>query len=300
MAACPSGATETMVEDVALPRPPAYRPPARSCNAHCHVFGPFDRFPLPEDRSFEPPLAPETALRRVDDRLGFERAVLVQSQGHGFDHRAVLAALEAGAGRYRGVALIRAQTPEDELKRLHAAGFCGARFSFMPHLGFPDLDAVRAVIARVHPLGWHVAIHVAGEGIVEREGFIRSIEAPVVIDHMGRPDLRAGPDSPAITALCRLLDTGRVWVKLSGADRLAEQRAPYAEALPIARRLAEHAPERILWGTDWPHVNLHGPMTDDAELVDLIPQIAPTEALQRRMLVDNPAEFFGFPELGPC
>lgn len=279
----------------------AYRPPPRSCNAHCHVFGPFDRFPLPDDRSFTPPPAPETALREIDDHLGFDRAVLVQSQGHGFDHRAVTAALAAGAGRYRGVALIREQTPDDEIGRMHAAGFRGARFSFMPHLGFPDLDAVRSTIGRVRPFGWHIAIHVAGDGIVTLESFVRSIEAPVVIDHMGRPDLREGPDGPAIIALRRLLDTGNVWVKLSGADRLTRQRAPYTDALPIARQLAEYAPERILWGTDWPHVNLDGPMTDDAALVDLIPKIAPTPALQRRMLVDNPTEFFGFAkETDPC
>ena len=271
-----------------------FRPPPRSCNAHCHVFGPFERFPIPADRSFVPPLAPETALRQLDDRLGFERAVLVQSQGHGFDHRAVFDALAAGAGRYRAVALIQESTPIDEIARMDAAGFCGARFSFMPHLGNPDLDTVRAIIAKVRPLGWHIAIHVAANGLVEMAPFIAGIEAPVVIDHMGRPDLRLGPDGPAIEALCRMLDTGRVWVKLSGADRLTHQRAPYSEALPIAQRLAAHAPERTLWGTDWPHVNLDGPMSDDAALVDLIPRIVPSAAGRQAMLVDNPAEFFGF------
>jgi len=270
MAACPPGAIEALMETN------SFRPPQGSCNAHCHVFGPFDRFPIP------------------DDRLGFERAVLVQSQGHGHDHRAVLDALAAGGGRYRGVALIQENTPVDEIARMNAAGFCGARFSFMPHLGNPDLDMVRAIIARVRPFGWHIAIHVAGNGVVEMEDFIRGIEAPVAIDHMGRPDLRQGPDGPAIEALCRLLDTGRVWVKLSGADRLTHQRAPYTEGLPIAQRLAAHAPERTLWGTDWPHVNLDGPMTEDAALVDLIPQIVPSAALRQAMLVDNPTEFFGF------
>lgn len=288
MAACPPGAIE--MTDA------TFRPPPRSCNAHCHVFGPFDRYPIPPDRSFVPPLAPETALRLLDDRLGFDRAVLVQSQGHGFDHRAVFDALAAGACRYRAVALIQESTPIDEIARMAAAGFCGARFSFMPHLGNPDLDSVQAIIARVRPFGWHVAIHVAGNGIVELEEFIRGIEASVVIDHMGRPDLRDGPNGPAIEALCRLLDTGRVWVKLSGADRLTHQRVPYVEALPIAQRLAAHAPERTLWGTDWPHVNLDGPMSDDAALVDLIPQIVPSDARRQAMLVDNPTEFFGFDE----
>lgn len=287
MAACRPAVTEPL--------------PRGSCNAHCHIFGPFDRFPIPADRSFAPPLAPETALRAIDDRLGLDRAVLVQSQGHGHDHSAVVAALTAGGGRYRAVALVREATPDDEIARMDAAGFCGARFSFMPHLGFPDLDAVRAVIARIRPLGWHVAIHVAGNGMGEMESFVRSIEAPVVIDHMGRPDWQEGPEGPAVEALCRLLDTGRVWVKLSGADRLTHQRAPYLEALPILRRLATHAPERILWGTDWPHVNLDGPMTDDDALVDLIPHFAPDAALRQRMLVDNPTQFFGFTESTlPC
>lgn len=276
-----------------MTRLPRFRPPPGSCNAHCHVFGPFERFPVPPDRSFVPPPAPETALREIDDRLGFDRAVLVQSQGHGFDHGAVFDALAAGGGRYRGVALIRPSTAADEIARMDAAGFCGARFSFMPHLGNPDLDTVRATIARVRPFGWHIAIHVAGPGLADMESFIADIEAPVVIDHMGRPsDL--DPGGPAIDALCRLLDSGRVWVKLSGGDRLTRQRAPYTEALPIARRLAVHAPERTLWGTDWPHVNLDGPMTDDAALVDLIPQMVPSAAGRQAMLVDNPAAFFGF------
>lgn len=276
------------------PRPSTFSPPANSCNSHCHLFGPFDRYPLPEDRSFTPSAAPETELRRIDDHLGFSRAVFVQSQGHGWDHQPVIDALATGRDRYRAVTLIRADTDPSEVKRLDAAGFCGARFSFMTHLGFPDLSAIRASIALVRPYDWHIAIHVSGNGLVKMEEFIRSIEAPVVIDHMGRPDTKEGPDGPAMLAMRRLLDTGRVWVKLSGADRLSKQKLPYTDALPIASSIAAHAPERTLWGSDWPHVNLHGPMTDDACLVDLIPQMVPSEAARHRMLVDNPAEFFRF------
>jgi predicted TIM-barrel fold metal-dependent hydrolase len=276
------------------PRQATYRPPPGSCDSHCHIYGPFSRFPLPPDRSFTPNEAPETALRRLHDHFGFDLAVIVQSQGHGFDHQPVMEALATGGGRYRAVALIRPDTPPEEVARLNAAGFCGARFSFMSHLGYPDLSAVRSAMALVRPYEWHVAIHVSGRGIVDMEDFIRQIDARVVIDHMARPDVQEGPNGPAMNALRHLLDTGRVWVKLSGADRLSHQRAPYIEAVPIARSLAEHAPERVLWGSDWPHVNLHGPMSDDACLVDLIPQIAASERAQRLMLVDNPVEFFRF------
>jgi predicted TIM-barrel fold metal-dependent hydrolase len=165
----------------------------------------------------------------------------------------------------------------------------------MAHLGgHPDLAKVRAVIELVRPHDWHVAIHVSGRGLVETEDFIRSIDARVVIDHMGRPDIHDGPNGASLTTLRRLLDTGRVWVKLSGADRLSRDGAPYRDAVPIARSLAEHAPERVLWGSDWPHVNLHGPMSDDACLIDLIAEIAPADAMRHRLLVDNPAEFFRF------
>ena len=276
------------------PRRSSFSPPANSCNAHCHIYGPFDRYPLPGDRSFTPSEAPETELRRIDDHFGFDRAVFVQSQGRGWDHQPVIDALATGRDRYRAVALIRADTDPSEVKRLDAAGFCGARFSFMTHLGFPNLSQVRAAMALVRPYGWHIAIHVSGNGLVEMEEFIRSIEAPVVIDHMGRPDAKAGTDGPATLAMRRLLDTGRVWVKLSGADRLSEQKRPYTDALPIASSIAAHAPERTLWGSDWPHVNLHGPMTDDASLVELIPQMVPSAAARHRMLVTNPAEFFRF------
>jgi predicted TIM-barrel fold metal-dependent hydrolase len=269
--------------------------PAGSCDAHCHIYGPFSRFPLPDDRSFTPNEAPETALRRLHTHFGFDRAVIVQSQGHGFDHRPVLDALATGGGRYRGVALVRPATTLGEIARFDAAGMCGVRFSFMAHLGgHPDLAEVRAVIELVRPHDWHIGIHVSGHGLVETEDFIRSIDARVVIDHMGRPDIHDGPNGASMTTLRRLLDTGRVWVKLSGADRLSRDGAPYRDAVPIARSLAEHAPERVLWGSDWPHVNLHGPMSDDASLVDLIAEIAPAEAMRHRLLVDNPVGFFRF------
>lgn len=277
------------------PRRPRLILPVGACDSHCHIFGPFSRFPLPEARSFTPNEAPEATLRQLHHRLGVSRAVIVQSQGHGLDHGPLLAALEASPGRYRGVALIRPTTSPEEVARLSAAGICGARFSFMSHLGgAPEPDAIRAVIALVSRQAWHIAIHVSGRGIVELEEFIRSIPTAVVIDHMACPDL-ADEQLPAVgNSLKRLIDGGRVWVKLSGADRLSRTGSPFSDVVPFAADLAQHAPERVLWGTDWPHVNLQGPMPDDGDLVDLIAEIAPTDALRQRMLVENPAEFFGF------
>lgn len=270
--------------------------PSGSCDAHCHIFGPFDRYPLPDDRSFTPALAPQTALAKLHKRLGIARAVIVQSQGHGFDHAPLLDALHAGGGQYRGVALIRASDDEATLSRYHAAGVRGARFNFLAHLGGrPNLDAIRDVIARIRPLNWHAAIHVAGNDIVDYADFLQSLDIRLVVDHMGRPNLAEGPESPAMQTLLTLLDRGNVWVKVSGSDRLSATGAPFADALPFARRIAAHAPERVLWGSDWPHVNLHGPMPDDVDLTNLIAEIVPDASKRKLMLVDNPAAFFDFP-----
>ena len=280
---------------LANPKKPRLAIPAQACDSHCHIYGPFDQFPLPADRTFTPNEAPESALRRLHDGCGFARAVIVQSKGHSLDHGPVLDALKAGNGRYRGVALIEVGVNENLLQSFDAAGMCGVRFNFMSHLGGrPDLDQVRTVIGLVEPLGWHVAIHVAGSGLVDLGGFIRSIRAPVVIDHMARPDIREGLDGPVMTALKSLLDTGRIWVKVSGAERLSKMGTPYYDVVPFGRCLVEHATERILWGSDWPHVNLDGPMPDDGDLVDFLGSIAVTDDQRRLVLVDNPAKFFGF------
>jgi 2-pyrone-4,6-dicarboxylate lactonase len=277
------------------PRKPGFALPAGACDSHCHIYGPFARFPLPTDRSFTPNETPEAALRSLHKRLGFARAVIVQSQGHGFDHRPVLAALRENPGRYRGVALIRRTDSEAMIAEFDTAGFCGARFSFLAHLGgAPDLATVQEVVAKVKPFGWHIAIHVTEHDIIRYADFIRTIEATVVIDHMARPPVAEGADGPAITTLRGLLDKGNIWVKISGADRLSAEGPPYRDALAIPASLVRHAPERVVWGSDWPHVNLHGPMPDDGELVDLLGEIAPDERVRNRILVENPAELFRF------
>lgn len=274
---------------------PSFTPPPLSCDAHFHIFGPADVFPYAEGRPFTPHDAPKERLFALHRLLGFERGVIVQSSCHGTDHAVLLDALAAGEGCYRGVALLKPDTPPSEVARLNAAGVCGVRFHFLPHLGGePSLATMQAVMRLVAPFGWHVAIHVTGKELLSYVEFIAGVAAPVVIDHIGRVDVREGLEGRAFTVLRRLLDGGRVWVKLSGIDRISAGPPPFSDAVALARALAEHAPERVLWGTDWPHPNIRGHMPNDGALVDLIPQIAEDSRTRQRLLVDNPAEFFRF------
>ncbi|WP_235022804.1 amidohydrolase family protein [Amycolatopsis alkalitolerans] len=277
------------------PKKPAVALPPGSCDSHCHIFGPTAKFPYAPDRTFTPPEVPLEDLRRLHEFLGFSRAVIVQSACHGGDHSSLLDALDRGAGRYRGVALVRPETPDTEIARWHEAGVRGARLHFTPHLGSaPSPETIQAIVGKIRPYGWHLALHVAGEGIAEHEDMVRSLPLTVVIDHMARVDLRQGLGSKAVTALLRLLDTGSVWVKLSGADRLAVHPPGMRDSAALARLLAEHAPERVVWGTDFPHPNTHGFMPNDGDLVDLLTEIAPSPAARERLLVTNPTRCFGF------
>lgn len=288
--------TPTIPPPKANPKKPALKLPPLSCDSHFHVFGPHSKFPYASDRPFTPTDAPKEDLFRLHAFLGFERGVFVQSTCHGSDHAVLVDLLEAGDGRYRGVALLKPDMAEAEVERLDDAGVCGLRLNYyFPHLGAPlPYAEMRKIIALAEPYGWHIANHLGGDGIIEHYDFLASIEAPVVIDHMARINVEEGVNGKAFSALRRLLDRGNVWVKLSGADRISKQPGSYADAVPFARALAAHAPERIVWGTDWPHPN-HNAMPDDGVLVDLIAEIAPDERTRFLMLVDNPKRLFGYP-----
>jgi 2-pyrone-4,6-dicarboxylate lactonase len=286
------------------PPPPVAHPhaprlvttPSGSCDAHCHVFGPTDRFPYAPDANYAPQEAPVEALQRLWDLLGFQRAVIVQSTVHGTDHRAAADALRKGEGRYRGVAIIRPDTPDDDVARLHDEGFRGARLHFMPQLGTtpPNRDEVDAVVSKVRRYDWHVSLHMSGTSIVDLQDMIRSIPVRVVIDHMARVDLSDGLETEPVHTLMSLLENDNTWVKLSGADRLASRPPAMTDSAELARRLAEHAPDRVVWGTDYPHPNTHGFMADDGDLVDNLATIAPTPHALQRILVDNPTSLFDF------
>jgi 2-pyrone-4,6-dicarboxylate lactonase len=277
------------------PRRPALILPPGSCDSHCHVFGPADVFPYSQDRTFTPAEATIEALASLHKHLGIQRAVIVQSACYGPDHSALLDALSRGEGRYRGVALIDHRTPRAEIDRLHAAGVRGFRAHFLPHLR-PTLtwEDVAASAARVADLGWHAEIHVQSDGVVRFADAMLKLPVPAVIDHLGRVDLPQDAGRAASAALRRLLDSGQVWLKTSGVDRVSREGPPFRDAAALAASLIAYAPERVVWGTDFPHPNIAGPAPDDGQLVDLLADLAPGEAALRRLLVRNPCELFGF------
>lgn len=278
------------------PRKPIIALPPNSCDSHCHVFGPVSRFPFAEERPSTPPEAPLEQLERLWHQLGFQRAVIVQSVAHGTDHAALIDALHRGNGLYRGVALVRPDTSASELARLHNAGVRGARLNLMAHLekSAPTAEEVTSLVAKAQQYGWHISMHLSGNGIVEYEELVRSLPGQVVIDHMARVDLHGGPESVAVRTLKSLLDLGNIWVKLSGVDRLATAPPSMDDSVELARSLAAHVPERVVWGTDYPHPNTHGFTPDDTDLVETLSQVVPNELAMYRLLVANPAQLFDF------
>jgi 2-pyrone-4,6-dicarboxylate lactonase len=277
------------------PRRPSITLPPGSCDSHCHVFGPQATFPYAKNRTFTPAEAPVEALAALHKLLGLQRAVIVQSSCYGTDHSALLDALNRSEGRYRGVALIDQRTPRSQIMSLHDSGVRGFRVHFLPHLPRSlSWDDVAATARRVAELGWHAEIHVSSDGIARFAGAISALPVPVVIDHLGRVDVAMGTTGDSFGALTRLLDSGRVWVKTSGVDRVSGEGPPYRDGVGLAADLVARAPERVLWGTDFPHTNIVGPAPDDGLLVDLLAQIAPQASMRQRLLVENPRDFFGF------
>ena len=227
--------------------------------------------------------------------LGIDRAVVVQPGAHGTDNSALLDALAAADGRYRGVVLLDDHPDNGGIARLDAAGVRGVRFSFMAHLGPPPgEDYLGRIVSAVGPLGWHLVVHIDPAGLARIPSLL-DFGLPVVIDHMARLDASLGLDQPAFRDLLRLLKNDLCWVKLSGADRISRTGSPYADAVPFAARLLAATPDRVLWGTDFPHPN-HPRPPDDAELVDLLSRFAPDPDDRQRLLVDNPGRLYRFEE----
>lgn len=288
------------------PSKPAFRLPPGSVDAHCHVFGPGEAFPYAPERKYTPCDASREALFALRDRLGFERNVIVQATCHGADNRALVDALQASAGRARGVATVRRTMSDQELLRLHEAGVRGVRFNFVKRLvDFTPREELFEIAARIAPLGWHVVVYFEAPDLPELEAFFSDLPTTVVVDHMGRPDVREPVDAPAFAHFMRFMaENDNVWSKVSCPERLSVtgppaldgERNAYQDVVPFARRVVESFPDRVLWGTDWPHPNLKDHMPDDGLLVDFIPHIAPTPELQRKLLVDNPRRLY-WPEL---
>jgi 2-pyrone-4,6-dicarboxylate lactonase len=275
--------------------PNRVRLPEGACDAHCHVFGPAARFPFSDSRTYTPPDAGIDDFEALQERLGLSRAVFVQASCHGTDNRAMVDALERGEGRYAGVAMIDDTFDEQSIAQLHDAGVRGTRFNFVAHLGgAPDMDRFWTIVDRVVPFGWHIVLHFDSKDIPRYASMLDRMPCPYVIDHMGRVATDAGIDQEPFRALLELLNDDRAWVKVSGAERLtSDGTPPYDDVVPFARALIEAAPDRILWGTDWPHPNVRH-MPDDGDLVDLLASYAPDADLLHRILVRNPESLYDF------
>lgn len=228
-------------------------------------------------------------------RLGIDRAVIVQPAAHGFDNSVTLDAIAASGGRYRGVALVENDVTQEELMRLDAGGIRGVRFNFVPHLSAPPtVEIFQRIVKRIGSLGWHVLLHIGADNLPMLDHYLADQDIPVVIDHMARISTQGGVDQAAFQQLLRLAKDPRIWIKISAADRASAAGAPYDDALPFMRALAETAPDRLLWGTDWPHPNIKGPAPDEFVLLDLLKRVLGNPAFQYRVLVENPARLYGF------
>ena len=277
------------------PSRPRFAAPAGAVDAHCHVFGPGAHFPFASERRYTPCDAPKEKLWGLRDYLGFARNVIVQATCHGADNRALVDALRDAGDRARGVATVTADVSDAELAALDAAGVRGVRFNFVRRLVDSTPRAMLLEIARrIAALKWHVVIYFEAQDLPELYDFFATLPATVVVDHMGRPDVTRAVDGPGFALFVKLMrEHPNIWSKVSCPDRLSRSGPPhYEDVVPFARHLVESFPERVLWGTDWPHPNLKTHMPDDGALVDFVPKIAPTAQLQQQLLVDNPMRLY--------
>ena len=284
------------------PSKPRFQLPPGSVDAHCHVFGPGDRFPYAPERKYTPGDASREQLFALRDHLGFARNVIVQATCHGSDNRALVDALEHSGGKARGVATVSRDVTDAELQALHAAGVRGTRFNFVKRLAdFTPREVLLEIAQRIAPLGWHVVVYFEAQDLPELYDFFTALPTTVVVDHMGRPDVRKPVDGPEFGLFLKMLrEHGNIWSKVSCPERLSVsgppaldgERSAYRDVIPFAKCLTETFPDRVLWGTDWPHPNLKDHMPDDGLLVDFIPHIAVTAELQRKLLVDNPTRLY--------
>jgi 2-pyrone-4,6-dicarboxylate lactonase len=277
------------------PSKPTFQLPEGTVDAHCHVFGPGAIFPFAPERKYTPCDAGKDDLFQLRDFLGVSRNVVVQATCHGSDNAAMLDVLASSPGRSRGVATVRPDISASELRDMHDLGVRGVRFNYVRRLVDPEPDEYYyRIVEKIAPLGWHVVIYFEAADLNDRWDFFTGLETRVVVDHMGRPDVTKSVDGPEFERFLRLMnDHENVWCKVTCPERLSVSGPPdFRDTVPFARRVVESFPDRVLWGTDWPHPNLKGFMPDDGKIVDFIPHVARTSELQHRLLVDNPARLY--------
>ncbi|MEE2746143.1 MAG: amidohydrolase family protein [Pseudomonadota bacterium] len=277
------------------PKKPDFRLPPGSCDAHCHVFGPRYIFPYHTSRSYTPPDSSRQNLKELHDFLGIDRAVIVQASCHGPDNSAVLDAIAHSNGKYRGICNIDENTSEQDLQLYHDGGIRGVRFNFVKHLGgAPDLVFLRRTVDIIRTLGWHLVLHFDASDLLEYKELLKNLNIQIVIDHMGRPNAADGVEQPSFQTLLEFMKDENYWVKVCGLERISATGKPFHDGIPFAQQLLEVAPDRVIWGTDFPHPNISGDMPNDGELIDLLALFAPDKLLQQKILVNNPARLYGF------
>lgn len=276
------------------PSKPRFVPPPGAVDAHVHVFGPEAEFPFSPKAKYHPDDATPEMLFALRDHLGFSRNVIVQASCHGTDNKATLNGIAQSGGAARGVAVVDPDISLDELEHLHQGGIRGVRFNFLKRLvDHAPKDKFLEIARKIEPLGWHVVVYFEADLLEELVPFLEAIPAIIVVDHLGRPNIEQGPDGPDITAFKQLLDAHpNMWTKVSGAERLSPMGPPFDDFVEVVRPIVERYPDRVLWGTDWPHPNMEHRIPDDGSLVDVIPRIAPTPELQHKLLVDNPHRLY--------
>ena len=279
------------------PRAPRFKLPALSCDTHAHICGSASLFPYSAARIYTPPDALLPAYRQLLGTLGVQRAVLVQPSIYGSDNTALLDALASDPQHLRGVAVIDADTPQAELEHMHALGVRGVRCNIVDvkeGQGRLPVDALRALAQRIRPLGWHLEFLMHVDEFPDLDTLLADFPVDVVFGHLGYMLPGQGVNAPGFAALLRLLRGGRAWVKLTGPYRISGGALPYADVTPFAHALIHAAPQRIVWGTDWPHVMVKGVMPNDGDLCDLLEQWVPDALLRQQVLVSNPAQLYGF------
>jgi len=290
-------------KDAAIPGCQGYNPdpgkpmleiPPGSCDCHAHIFGPQHRYPYTPNRSYTPPEASIEAYRRMLAALGFERGVIVQPSVYGTDNRCTRDAVVASGGKWRGVAVVEPGVGDSPLAELHSAGFRGVRINLLFKGGL-QLNALEQIARAIARLGWHVQLLLDGRDLPELADRLGCLPVDFVVDHIGHMPAPLGVEHAGFQTLLQLLRGGHCWVKLSGAYRIAAKPHPYDDAVPLARALVETAPDKLVFGTDWPHPSISVPMPQDASLLDLLATWVPDEPTRRRILVENPARLYDFP-----
>ena len=274
------------------PKKPDLQLPPGACDAHCHVFGPGDRFPYHPNRAYTPPDVPKEALKALHDHLGIERAVIVHASCHGEYMDATLDAIAWSNGTYRGTSVVSPDISDKELQRYHDGGIRAVRFNFVRHLeSVPEPEVVRRMADRIKDMGWHLVVHLDAVDTVELSPLLLSLPVPFVIDHMARVKASDGLDQPAFKQLLDLMKRELAWVKICGPERVSAEGPPFEDAVPFAQALVKAAPDRVLWGTDFPHPNVKH-MPNDGHLVDLLGKMVPDPDTLRQIVVDNPTRLY--------